>query len=240
MRYQRSKSWEVVFLDNYFWGFFALEVSVVSLRLLFSLFWNWFGSESQKSWITQVHFNLGVVVKENVLLNSFLSSLVFFGFDKGQLFFFKPFSVDFTFNWSLLLSNRVDIDTLALIVLSKSWFWWFLWFSLFNWSFFGSLDWNFTFWFFIFVFVEFILGISNITISSTFFSGSVLSSSSTSSIKWMSSWNTLDWSVTVSLSFTLVGSLFSSCWNIWINNNILSVSSFWLSLFFKLSSFFVG
>lgn len=205
-RYQRSKSWEVVFLKNYFWGFFALEVSGVSLRLLFSLFWSWFSSESQKFWISQVHFDFGVVVKKNVLLDSFLFSFVFFGFDKGQLFFLEPFSINFTSDWSLLLANRVNIDTLALIVLSKSWFWWFLWF---NWSFFSSLDWDFSFSFFIFIFIELILGISNIAISSTFFSWSVLSSSSTSSVKWMSSWNTLDWSVTVSLSITLVSSLFS-------------------------------
>lgn len=240
MRYQRSKSWEVVFLKNNFWGFLSLEVSVVSLRLLFSLFWSWLGSESQKSRVTQVHFNLSAVVNKDTLLDGFLLSLVFFGFNKSQLFFLKPFSVDFTSDWSLLLGNRVDIDTLALIVLSKSWFWWLLWFSLFNWNFFSGLGWDFTFRLFIFVLVKFILGITNISVSSTFFSWSVLSTSSTSSIKWMSSWNSFNWSVTISLSFTLIVWLFSFWWNFSINNNILSVSSFWLTLFFKLSSFFVS
>lgn len=242
-RYQQSKSWEVIFLDNNFWGFFALEVLVVIVMMLVSLFWNWLGAESQKSRVTQVQLNLGVVVLKNVLLDGFLLSLVFFGFDKSQLLLLKPFSIDLTLDWNLLLSNGIDVDTFALIVLSKSGLLWLFRLHFLSWNFFNWLScwgWSLSFRFFILFLVKLILSITNIAKSSSFLSWSVWSSSSTSSIKWMSSWNSLRRSVTISSSITLIVWLFSFFRNISIDNNILSGSLLLWNLLLEFSSFFMS
>ena len=170
----------------------------------------------------------------------FLSSLILFSFDKCQFFFFKPICVNLSFNWSLFLSwSDSEINTFALIVLSQSHFLGFFRFlfllnylsTLLYWS-----DSSNLFWFFEFFFVQFILNVTNISSS---LSRPVLSSSSTSSIKWMSFRNALEWSS----RFVVVSDLFSiisdSNWDFSVDS-FSWFRSFCSTKFFQLSSFLVS
>jgi hypothetical protein len=203
------------------------------------LLWSWLGSETENAGVLNTEFDSGVVLLGEVLLGGFLSSLVFFSFDEGQLFLLKPFSIDLSLNWSLSLGGDAKFNTLALIVLSQSHLFWFLRclhflnsFSLSYWN--GSSD---LFWLEGFFFLDLILDASNVSSS---LSWSVFSSSSTSSIEWMSFRNALEWSSWFVVVSDLLSVVSHSNWNLTVH-----FFSCWLyclcgTELFQLSSFLVS
>jgi len=243
--YLQSKAWEIFFLkgDLGLGGLLSLVslvvvVSLLGLLFLLSWFLDWFGSESQNFWASEAQLNSGVVLLSNVLLNDFLLSLVLFGFEKSKLFLLEPFSVDFTSDWDLSLAGGVDINTLALIVLSQCWWLGFFRLFLFFWDLFdGSSD--LFGWFFVLVSVEFVVDVTDVSSSSTLLSWSVFSSGSASSVEDVSFGNSLQWSA-VSVMSDLFGIISDSDWNFSVESFSGCLGCCFGSELFQLSSFFVG
>ena len=244
--YLQSEGWEVVFfkVDFGLWGSLSTLLTVVlgSLGFFFSLSLDWLGGSETKDFrVAKSDLDSGVVLLSEVLSDGFLSLLIFFGFEKSQFFLFEPFSVDFTLDWDFLLDGGgVDVDTLALVVLGKSWFLGFLRFLLFlrdffNWS--GSSD--LFGGFFVFISVEFIVNITDVSSSSTLFSGSVFSSSSASSVKRVAFWDSLGRSA-LSVMSDLFGVVSDSDWDFGVDTFSGGGLGCFGSELFQLSSFLVG
>ena len=237
--YLWSKGWEVIFLEGDLWSFSTLLVFWILLRLFFSLLLSWFCSETQKFWISEIVFDFGVVVLQDIFLDNFLSLLICLSFKKSQLFLLQPFSVDFTPNLGLLLGSSVELNTLALIVLSKCWLLRLLGFGLFDrWEFFSWLSSDCFSWLFVLVSVGFVFDVSDVSVSSALLSWSVISSSSTSSVKGVSFWDTFERSSTFPFVFNFGSWFLCSVDRDFCVN--LSLCGGGGCGFFELSSLFVG
>jgi hypothetical protein len=149
-------------------------------------------------------------VLEDVFLDDFLFLLILLGFEKSQLFLFQPIGVDFAPNGNFSLYSRVELKTLALIVLGQGRLLRLFRFGLFlNWDFFSSLS-NWFSSLFVPFFFELVLDVSDVSVPSSLLSGSVLSAGSTSSIKGVSFWDSLERSSSVPFVFDFVSGLLCS------------------------------
>jgi len=188
-----SEGGEVINIDH---CLFAFTLGLGFLLSFFLMFTNWLLSKTK---------SLQIFIKSNFSWREFNQSLsisltvflVFLWFKNSQLLLFDPFSIDVNLFGYFLLIDVAQFNSLVFVILFESESFGFFrlgfssrLFSFYNWSFILMF---FSIFLDVFVLVEIILNISNVSSTSSFFSGSVsrirsniLSASAASSVKIMS------------------------------------------------------
>ena len=192
-----SEAGKVIVVDYHLC--FGLGSLFLCIRLRSSLFFGFLGGRLRiEAKILKILVQTCSVawLFNSILRVSLTLFFVFLGLQNCQLFFFDPigFNVVF-FDRTFLFVGAIKIDSFASVILLKSLCLWLLWLRLFLWLFFSSFFFVALFNFFrlvltVFICVEIVLKVSEVSLSSSSFSGAVaiLTSSYTLPVPLCLSW----------------------------------------------------